>query len=67
MVVVMVEMALISPPVGMGCFVLKGVNPSLSMASIYRGALLFALPILVLLALLLAIPDIALWLPRLMR
>lgn len=67
MVVVMIEMALISPPVGMGCFVLKGVNPSLSMASIYRGALLFMLPIFVLLALLLAIPDVALWLPRLMQ
>ena len=67
MVVVMIEMALISPPVGMGCFVLKGVNPSLSMASIYRGALLFVLPIVVLLALLLAVPDIALWLPRLMH
>lgn len=67
MVVVMIEMALISPPVGMGCFVLKGVNPSLGMASIYRGAVLFMLPIFVLLALLLAVPDIALWLPRLMR
>jgi tripartite ATP-independent transporter DctM subunit len=67
MVVVMIEMALISPPVGMGCFVLKGVNPSLSMASIYRGAVLFMLPIAVLLALLLAVPEIALWLPRLMR
>lgn len=67
MVVVMIEMALISPPVGMGCFVLKGVNPSLGMASIYRGSLLFMLPIFVLLALLLAVPDIALWLPRLMR
>jgi len=66
-VVVMIEMALISPPVGMGCFVLKGVNPSLGMASIYRGGLLFMLPICVLLALLLAIPDIALWLPRLMQ
>src|SRR5690606_22671784 len=28
-VVVMCEMALLSPPVGMGCFILKGVNPSL--------------------------------------
>lgn len=66
-VVVMVEMALISPPVGMGCFVLKGVNPSLRMGDIYKGALLFMLPIAVLLALLLGFPDIATWLPRLMR
>ncbi|MCW5635191.1 MAG: TRAP transporter large permease [Rubrivivax sp.] len=66
-VVVTIEMALISPPVGMGCFVLKGVNPRLTMASIYRGALLFMIPIVVLLALLLAFPDIALWMPRLMQ
>ncbi|NYT37268.1 TRAP transporter large permease [Allopusillimonas soli] len=66
-VVIMIEMALISPPVGMGCFVLKGVNPSLSMGSIYKGALLFMLPIFVLLGLLIAFPDIALVLPRLMR
>ncbi|MCW5656893.1 MAG: TRAP transporter large permease subunit [Burkholderiaceae bacterium] len=67
MVVVMIEMALLSPPVGMGCFVLKGVNPRLSMGDIYRGALLFMLPICALLALLLAFPDIALWMPRLMQ
>jgi C4-dicarboxylate transporter DctM subunit len=65
-VVVMIEMALISPPVGMGCFVLKGVNPSLRMESIYQGGLLFMLPIFALIALLVAFPDIALLLPRLM-
>lgn len=65
-VVVMIEMALISPPVGMGCFILKGVNPNLSMGSIYKGALLFILPILVLLGLLIVFPDIALLLPRMM-
>ena len=66
-VVVMIEMALLSPPVGMGCFVLKGVNPSLRMEDIYKGALLFMLPIFVLIALLIAFPDIALLLPRLME
>lgn len=66
-VVVMIEMALISPPVGMGCFVLKGVNPSLQMTSIYKGALLFMLPIFGLLALLLAFPGIALWMPGFMQ
>ncbi len=63
----MIEMALISPPVGMGCFVLKGVNPSLQMTSIYKGALLFMLPIFGLLALLLAFPGIALWMPGFMQ
>lgn len=65
-IVVMIEMALISPPVGMGCFVLQGVNPKLRMTDIYKGALLFILPIVMLIALLVMFPDIALVLPRLM-
>lgn len=65
-IVVVIEMAMISPPLGMGCFVLKGVNPSLSMANIYKGSLLFIFPILVLLGLLIAFPNLALFLPKLM-
>src|SRR5690606_22409949 len=51
-VVIMIELALISPPVGMGMFVLTGVNRELPMSSIYRGALIFITPILVLTGLL---------------
>lgn len=66
-VVVMIEMALISPPVGMGCFVLRGVNPQLPMVSIYKGSLLFMIPIFILLGLLTVFPSIALLLPNLMH
>jgi len=38
----------------------------LRMADIYKGAMLFMLPIFVLIALLIAFPDIALLLPRFM-
>ncbi len=65
-IVVVIEMAMMSPPVGLACFVLKGVCPTMSMASIYKGGLLFMIPIIALLGLLIAFPDIALFLPRLM-
>ena len=62
----MIELALISPPVGMGMFVLKGVNKEIPMSSIYKGALIFITPILVLTGLIIAFPQIALVLPNLM-
>lgn len=44
----------------------QGVNPHLTMGSIYKGALLFMLPIIILLGFLIAFPDVALLLPRMM-
>lgn len=61
--VVLVEIALITPPVGMNLFVLRGVSPELSMGSIMKGALVFVIPMLAMVFLLYFIPDIALWLP----
>lgn len=61
--VVLVELALITPPLGMNCFVLKGVAPDLKLEDIFKGAAMFFAPILVLLVLLYVFPDIVLWLP----
>lgn len=63
-IVLVVEIALISPPVGMNLFVLKGVVPELRLTDIYKGALLFIIPILVLIAILIAFPEIVLFLPN---
>lgn len=61
---VIIELALITPPVGMNCFVLKGAVPNIKLEDIFKGALRFVIPILVLLLLLLLFPEIALWLPE---
>lgn len=66
-IVLLVEMALISPPVGMNCFVLKGVVDDLDLQSIFKGALLFMIPILSLIILLYIFPEIALFLPNYVR
>ncbi|OLO37012.1 Neu5Ac permease [Alkalihalophilus pseudofirmus] len=63
-VVLVVEMALITPPIGMSCFVLNGVAPELKIEQIFKGAIVFLLPIFVLIALIYFIPEIVLFLPN---
>lgn len=63
-ITLLVEMALISPPVGMNCFVLKGVVDDLDLKSIFKGAFIFMIPILSLIGLLYVFPEIALFLPN---
>ncbi|QUJ78418.1 TRAP transporter large permease [Sulfitobacter albidus] len=62
-VVVVTEISLITPPVGLNVFILKGVVKDVSTATIFRGVTPFWLMDIVRLALLLAIPALALFLP----
>jgi tripartite ATP-independent transporter DctM subunit len=59
-VVVVVEIGLMTPPVGINVFVLKSLAPDVPMWTIFRGAMPFVVAALVLLALLLVFPQIAL-------
>ncbi len=61
-----IEIAAISPPVGFNLFVLKTVIPTARMQDIIHGSLIFIIPLAVGIGLLIALPEIALWLPRLM-
>lgn len=65
-IVLVVEMALLSPPVGMNCFVLKGVAPDLQLGEIFKGALWFMIPILATIILLYLFPQIVMYLPNTM-
>ena len=47
-VVILIEMALITPPVGVNCFVLKGVAPEIELGDIFKGALRFVIPLVIL-------------------
>ena len=66
MIVITMEMGLISPPVGLITFVVKGVVPDVPMAAIYRGIIPFWLAMLALLLLIGLLPEIATFLPRAM-
>jgi len=61
--VVMAELALVTPPVGANVFVMRRTAPEVPMGEIFMGVLPFVIGELVVIALLIAFPEIALWLP----
>ena len=63
LVAVLVELGLITPPVGMNLFIIKAQAPGLAMGVLYRSILPFLVAPVVLVALLFAAPGLALWLP----
>lgn len=64
LLVIVVEIGLIHPPVGMNLFVIRTQAPEISLGAMYRGVLPFLVAPFALIAMLLAWPDLALWLPR---
>lgn len=66
-IVLVVEMGLITPPVGINCFVLNGVVQELELKDIFKGALIFVIPILVAIIIVYIFPDIALFLPNTLK
>ncbi|MDP1953277.1 MAG: TRAP transporter large permease [Polaromonas sp.] len=64
LIILMVETALITPPVGMNLFVVHSIRKSGSMNAVIVGSLPFVGALFVMVALLAFFPDIALWLPR---
>ena len=67
LIVVIVEIGLISPPVGMNLFVLKTLLPQVPTGVVFRGVLPFMFADCVRLAILIAFPIISLWLPGMMK
>ncbi|MBK8766523.1 MAG: TRAP transporter large permease [Burkholderiaceae bacterium] len=67
LIVVVVEIGLISPPVGMNLFVLNSLLPEVPTKTIFRGVLPFMLADVVRLGILIAFPVISLYLPSLMK
>jgi len=63
-VVIMSELALITPPVGINVYVMAKMAPDVPLTKIFRGVAPFFIFTLLLVAAIVFIPDIALWLPR---
>ncbi len=66
-VIVLIETALVTPPVGLNLFVVQNLRKSGSLNDVIIGTLPFVLALFVILGLLAAFPDLALWLPRIMN
>ena len=65
--VVIIELGMLVPPLGMNVFVVKGVAPQIPLGAIYRGVAPFVASNFVRLGLLLAFPALSLWLPQALR
>lgn len=61
-VVVVTEISLITPPIGMNVFVLRSVLPDVSLGTIFRGVYVFWVSDIIRLALIIAAPILSLWL-----
>jgi C4-dicarboxylate transporter, DctM subunit len=67
-IVLMCELGLITPPVGMNLFVVQGIRPDNGpVTDVIRGALPYAIIMILFAILLIAFPAIATWLPTAMR
>ncbi len=65
-VVVVTEISLITPPVGLNVFVLKGVLPEVSTTTIFKGVTPFWIADILRLTLLILVPTVSLFLPSMM-
>ena len=67
LIVTIVEIGMISPPVGLNLFVLNSLLPDVKLSTLYRGIWPFVMADIVRLGILIAFPAIALWLPGFMN
>ncbi len=66
LIVMIVQIGLISPPVGMNLFVINSLLPHVGLGNIFKGCWPFVAIMVCVLGLLIAFPQISLWLPSLM-
>lgn len=62
----MIEISVITPPMGINLYVIKGVYPEVSLKDVLIGSMWFLVMDLVTIAILIAFPSICTWLPSMM-
>ena len=65
--VILIELGLITPPVGFNLFVIHGISGGRPMAEVMRGSFPYILMMLLMIGILYLFPQIAVWLPRALR
>jgi C4-dicarboxylate transporter, DctM subunit len=64
LMVIVIEIGLITPPIGVNVFVLYGIAGNIPMRTIFRGIVPFFFAEIACVAILVLFPDLVLWLPR---
>jgi C4-dicarboxylate transporter, DctM subunit len=65
-IVLVTQMGVITPPVGINVYVVNGVAPDVKLESIFKGVMPFLIALILGTAVLVAFPQLVLWLPFLM-
>jgi tripartite ATP-independent transporter DctM subunit len=66
-IIMAMELGALSPPVGLNCFIINGIQKDISLATIYKGVLPFILTIFVAITLITALPIIVTYLPTVLN
>lgn len=66
LVVMVVEIGLITPPIGVNLFVIRSVMPDIPMMTVVRGVIPFVVADILRILLIAAVPALSLWLPNLL-
>jgi TRAP-type C4-dicarboxylate transport system permease large subunit len=65
-IVLVTEMGVITPPIGINVYVIQGVAPDIPLETIFKGILPFLIPIILTIGLLFIFPAVGLFLPGLL-
>lgn len=65
-IVLVAEMGVITPPVGINVYVIKGVAPEVPLETIFKGIFPFLIAIMICILILIAFPQVALYIPSLL-
>lgn len=63
LMVMMMELGLLTPPVGMCCYVMAGVAKNIPLSTIFKGSFYFIIGLLVAVVIVVAFPQLSTWLP----
>ena len=66
-IVLISQIAVVTPPVGVNVYVIKGIAPEVPIASIFRGTFPFLVAMVILLLGILCFPSLVLWFPNLLN
>ena len=61
------QIGALTPPVGMNCYVIAGAIPDVPLTKVFKGVWPWVFAMLISIAILIAFPNIALWLPSTMH
>lgn len=63
----LIEIGVVTPPVGLNCYVVNGIRPDIPLEKIFRGVTPFLVGEIFIVGVIVAFPDFILWLPNMMQ